>query len=123
MGENITLGPGTLYINGQEFGTTTKGPPQLYELEAEDETDWRVLNWPKVNPALDVELTAEVKSPTALMTVFEWIWRAIKVAGAAYEASPPRVRHLALHARKPRTRKKNLRRIAKEYKKGGISKC
>lgn len=36
---------------------------------------------------------------------------------AALNASPPRVRHLALHSKKRRTRKKNINRALREYRK------
>lgn len=64
----------------------------------------------------DRETTKDLACCAALATAaLQTLVRTIKVAVAAYEAAPPRVRHLALHARKPRTRKKNLRRIAREY--------
>lgn len=122
MGENITLGPGALYIDGQEF-RVNEGLPQLYELEAEDETEWEAQDWPKVNPALEAEFTGTITLDeqayqymmNLVSSATQVLWRMAKVVIAAYEAAPPRVRHLALHARKHRTRKKNLRRIAREY--------
>lgn len=35
---------------------------------------------------------------------------------AALKAAPPRVRHLALHSKKCRTRKKNINRALREYR-------
>lgn len=37
---------------------------------------------------------------------------------AALNEAPPRVRHLAAHGKKRRTRKKNIRRALREHKRG-----
>lgn len=124
MGDNITLGPGALYINGQEF-RTNGGLSQVYELEAEDETDQEAQNWPKVNPALEAEFTGTITLDEQALqymadlvsTATQVLWDMARVAVAAYEKAPPRVRHLMLHARKQRARKKNIRRIYRVYKK------
>lgn len=122
MGENITLGPGTLHIDGIEF-RVDEGLPLLCEAGEEPEQDQETQNGIIVNPALDAEITGTItldaQAQQYLMglvsSAAQVLWRMAKVVVAAYEAAPPRVRHLALHARKHRTRKKNLRRIGREY--------
>lgn len=110
---------GAVYIDGQEVNPPYL--PQLYELEAEDEKDVEAQPWPKVNPMLFLSAASAcldyiAKAAETALAAFELMCSVAKeLNDKAYKAAPPRVRHLALHARKQRTRKKNARRIMRDY--------
>ena len=104
MGEEnkITLGPGTLYI---------KGEPVPYELgyteELEPPPEWQDNPLLKIGEAMGT-LTATLRIATDALI------HLIGVAQEVLTACPNRrVVHLALYAKKHRTRKKNLHRAFK----------
>ena len=92
--------------------------------------------WPKENPYIkltdDATFTTQARiipdvakafkalgATAAKMTeTFEIVWSLCKRVVELYERYPnKRVKHLALHAKKLRTRKKNMRRIGRDLKK------
>ena len=104
--DDITLGEGTLYIDGVPFGGirgasleyTEEEPPILGEA-------------PKIIVPASQELTftAEIDAGAFLREIIEFA--RIKII---IDDAPARLRHLTLHSRKLRTRKKNIHRIFKE---------
>ena len=117
MNSNIQLGPGRLFIEGPD------GPEYLgsvYELDTTDCT-FEKEPWPKENPFIKTGLSETMTC--SIKMVGQAAQRALDallgVTKAMLELCPDkRVVHLAKHARKERTRKKNRRRayrlLAKE---------
>jgi hypothetical protein len=109
MNSNIQLGPGRLFIEGHD------GPEYLgsvYELDTLDCT-FEEEPWPKENPVIQ-RVLSEVLTFSIKM-VGQAAQRALDallgITEAVLELCPDkRVVHLAKHARKERTRKKNRRR-------------
>jgi hypothetical protein len=110
--------------------------PSLYEVE-EIETEEEA-PWPKENPHLvkradDLDFTAEARVSTKLVEALKWVgeaarritetlqtaWelcRRISTLCVAELAKLKRVKHLALHHKKERVRKKNRNRLQRELK-------
>lgn len=117
MSDNMHLGPGRLFIG------TPDGPEFLgnvYELEEEDIAPEE--QWPKVNPFITAphmaELTCSLKMTA--QSIQKLIDAMLGVTKAVLELCPDkRVVHLAKHARKERTRKKNRRRAYRLLMKEG----
>lgn len=114
--KNISLGPGTLYIQTpgglEPFCGISEGT-----LEAEE------TEWPKENPyilAADLakgsEFTCEAQlSPEAYNALFAWDLKH-RISRLFHSYPNSRVMHLALYHKKKRIRKKNTRRIYKDLK-------
>lgn len=128
---NITLDRGEMFFQSLE------GPQPLgsiYEGETLGETEETVEPWPKENPYLlkqpqDATFTAETRISPDIAEAFKAVgdladtltktlgalWQLVKRTYEMYARYPnKRVKHLALYAKKKRTRKKNMRRIARE---------
>ena len=111
--DNATPGPGWLQ--------------PLFALDEAPELEEDAKPWPKENPyILGVDLangpdytaenqnfTVQEKQRPMLQALTEVISRVVTL----FQSYPnKRVKHLALYAKKPRTRKKNMRRIARELR-------
>lgn len=104
--DNITLGEGTLYIDGVPFGGIRE-----VSFEATEEELPILGETPKlvVPASQELSFTCEMD-----MTTFREVVAFARIK-AIIEAAPARLRHLALHSKKYRTRKKNLTRILCDY--------
>ena len=116
---NITFGPGTLYFN------TPEGPHPLGEVQevtiTEEEPELDILgNKPRVICQKANELTAELTlSPETseyIKTIIATAQLAARVIKLFQSYPNGRVKHLALHHKKVRVRKKNMRRICRDLK-------
>ena len=127
---NTTLGPGMIYPCAGE-GLRYLG--SIYEAESLEETEETAEPWPKENPWLIKQAQEATFTGTTtalaeafkavgdvaanLTETFNLLWTTVKRAFDLYSRYPnKRVRPLALHAKKQRTRKKNMRRIARDLK-------
>lgn len=105
--------------NGRLFVYTEEGYqplPHIYEVEEELEEEEEP--WPKVNPHIKraVDAFCEV-APQIVQAIVEVLPVIIEATADVLKTYPNhRVTHLALHG-KPRTRKKNWKRILRYYKK------
>lgn len=109
MNNNIQLGPGRVFIGGPDGPGY---PVNVYELETVEEFDPGE-EWPKENPYLKTVFSEELTF--SIKMVGQAAQRALDallgVTKAVLELCPDkRVVHLAKHARKERTRKKNRHR-------------
>lgn len=113
-------------MNGRYFVLTEKGYQplgDLQEVEITEETpelDPPGVNRPRMvcpsESKLQVTLTVTVADEQIRRLVaIERLWSAVYRAATLYASYPGgKVKHLALYAKKRRTRKKNMRRIRKE---------
>lgn len=118
MSDNIHLGPGRLFI-GTPDGAEYLG--NVYELETVEST-YDMEPWPKENPFLTAMDTAELTCSLkmAAQSIQKIIDAMLGITKAVLELCPDkRVVHLARHARKERTRKKNRRRAYRLLMKEG----
>lgn len=114
---NITLGPGAMYFNIPE-GLQPLGEVQEIEITEEEPTPDILGNAPRIICPEAGEFTAELtlspeayKNYMAAVSAAQIITRVIEL----WKSYPNgRVKHLALYAKKRRTRKKNMRRLARE---------
>lgn len=114
------LDPSTVYYH------TPEGLQQLYTLdEAQDieaETEWAKEN-PYIKSATDATLSAELGASflavAASLGCFAQAYNAFveSLAAAVMMRASSRVRHLAKYGKKYRTRKKNINRAWREYRK------
>lgn len=103
--ENITLGPGTVYINGDELGNISEANCTVEPDEFVD----MVNGMTKLYIATK-EASLSFKMATSVFTRFAHVITGIDKH--LRETCPNRrVVHLAYHAHKLRTRKKNYRRM------------
>ena len=133
----IELGPGTVYFQ------TPEGPQPLGSITEATAIEAAEPEWAEDHPAVireakEATFTAEVKINPDIAKAFTALGEACKraaadcvaaIAGgmdiaqllkaaevqAALNEAPPRVRHLAEHGKKYRTRKKNINRALREY--------
>lgn len=99
---------GTLYINGEPFGTLAPGSEIRFEEVAKHED----------HPGFTLETAREVN--LSISTV-KWnrytLARLLGIEALILTETPARLVHLASRSKKPRTRKKNLARAYREAEK------
>lgn len=115
---NIELGPGELYFQ------TPEGLQPLGSITEAEESEWEnAPEWPKENPyikatAKEATFAAELDPNSSGAEFLRTLAAALEIARRCVEIfnnyPNKRVKHLALHAKKLRTRKKNARRIARD---------
>lgn len=110
MGDNIRLGPGKLYINGELFAgikdaTIEEETPETY---AED-THGIVRAYNPAEFSISVELTEESAREVIRMTR-ELSRYCVRIY---HDCPNRRVAHLAIYGKKQKTRKKNIKRLFK----------
>ena len=116
-----TLDPGAVYFH------TPEGPQQLYTLDEISYTEEAETDWPKENPYIksvtDATLSAELGTSflavAASLGCFAQAYNAFieSLAAEVMMRASSRVRHLAKYGKKYRTRKKNINRAWREYRK------
>lgn len=119
---NITLGPGALYFNSPD-GLQPLGEMIQEVTITEEPQELDIFgDAPKYIVPQSGEFTAELTlTPsgqeflTNLTKSVQTAWDLIVRIVALWQSYPNRrVKHLAIYAKKPRTRKKNMRRIGRE---------
>lgn len=110
MGDNIRLGPGRLYINGELFAgikeaTIEEETPETY---AED-THGIVRAYNPAEFSISVELTEET-ARGVIRRMRELSRYCVRIY---HDCPNRRVAHLAIYGRKQKTRKKNIKRLFK----------
>lgn len=100
----------------------TKGSPfpQLYEIDDTEETQDSIV-WPKINPALSkafMKAAEAVSAVTEAIKLMAHTFREVAKDAQDVIKDPKnrRIVHLAQHAKKERTRKKNFHRLSKLLK-------
>lgn len=111
------------FCYGIKASEKNKFLPQLYETEPEAEPE--PVQWPKENPYLkpavniSVDFTSLIEGIKQLTAAFEKMVEAVKECERSLNTYPnKRVIYLATHG-KPRTRKKNIKRIKKYFEREG----
>ena len=111
----ITLGPGTVYINGEEFGGISEAECTVEPDDVDVLQHMRNNAALLANAAMDVTFSAEMaaKAFTRLCHVMTGIDKYLR------ETCPNRrVAHLARYAKKRRVREKNYKRMIRICEKG-----
>lgn len=105
--ENVKLGEGTLYIKGEEIGNVqeaefTEEPDEMREFV---DGLWNLtMAGQEFSCTIEMATDAYVKMTHALLGIDKYLYE---------NCSSRRVAHLARHARKMRTRRKNYKRMIK----------
>lgn len=117
--KNYELGSGTLYFQTPE-GLSPLGEVESVEI-TEERPELDILGEPpKYITQSSQEFTATITlTPETARFIIrrlsDTMWEIAKVIKGFWDETSPRVRHLILHG-KPRTRKKNINRALREYK-------
>lgn len=116
--ENIELGVGTLYIKHPGTGEPVpcgllKGL-EITETRTEYVDELGIVNPCIATPPPEWSVTIETAPDTIFMQVLR-LTEEIRSCARWARNERPRLVHMSLHARKRRTRKKNLVRLVREY--------